>query len=311
MRALAVHRAGLLTTIQDEGRWGHQASGVPVSGPMDWWSHRLANLLVGNPREAATLEVTGVGPSFSITSEATVAITGARFHGQLDGVPWTSPVVLQARAGARFVFGERVAGLRAYVAVSAGLDVPPVLGSRATDVRSGLGGLNGRPLRDGDSVPLGALPARRTISPIPGGADWMLPSGTARLNLLRGPDDGPNAAAALDALTSMTFAVSQRCDRMGYHLDGGLVPIDAEPRLSAPVATGVVQVPPSGQPVLLMADRQTTGGYAPIGAVIAADLPVAGQLGPGDRVCFVPCDVASALRQLVAREQVLLAVERS
>jgi biotin-dependent carboxylase-like uncharacterized protein len=311
MRSLAVHRGGLLTTIQDEGRWGHQASGVPVSGPMDSWSHRLANLLVGNPREAATLEVTGAGPSFSLTSEATVAITGARFRGELDGMPWTSPVVLQAMAGARIVFGERVVGLRAYVAVSGGLDVPRVLGSRATDVRSGLGGLNGRPLRDGDAVPLGALPPRRSAPRIPGGADWMLPRGIARLSLLRGPDEGPNSAAALDALTSMTFTVSQRSDRMGYHLDGGFVPIDAEPRLSAPVATGVVQVPPSGQPVLLMADRQTTGGYAPIGAVIAADLPVAGQLGPGDPVCFVPCDLATALRQLVAREQVLLAVERS
>jgi antagonist of KipI len=311
MRSLAVHRAGLLTTIQDEGRWGYQASGVPVSGPMDPWSHRLANVLVGNPRGTATLEVTGVGPSFSFTSEATVAIAGARFHGELDGAPWTSPVVLQAPAGARIVFGERLAGLRAYVAVSGGLDVPRVLGSRATDVRSGLGGLNGRPLRDGDSVPLGAPPLQRTTSRIPGGADWMLATGTARLRLIRGPDEGPNAAAALDALTSITFTVSQRCDRMGYHLEGGFVPIDAEPRLSAPVATGVVQVPPSGQPVLLMADRQTTGGYAPIGAVIAADLPVAGQLGPGDSVCFAPCDIATALRQLVAREQVLLAVERS
>ena len=308
MTRVVVYRAGLLTTIQDEGRWGHQAAGVPVSGPMDGWSHRLANLLVGNGRGAPALEVTATGPDLRFEGPATIAIAGARFAGEIDDRRWSSPVVLEARAGSRLTFGARQHGLRAYIAAGGGFDAPLVLGSRATDVRSRLGGIAGRPLRDGDSLHVLGTAHAATRS-VPPDAGWMLSAEPCRLRIMRGPEPGRAAEEAYEALLSSVFTVSPRSDRMGYHLAGAAVPIDAAPRISAPVATGVVQVPPDGAPVLLMSDRQTTGGYAPVAAVITADLPRAGQLGPGDRVAFDACEAEAALLALIASERTLLALE--
>jgi antagonist of KipI len=307
MTRVSVLRAGLLTTVQDAGRWGFQHYGVPVSGPMDPWSHRLANVLVGNAATAATLEVTGTGPDLTFEAPASAAITGARFRGELDGARWMSPVVLRVRAGSRLTFGERIAGFRGYLAVSGGFDVPAVLGSRATDLRSRLGGFRGRSLRDGDELPLGRGSAN-VVGTVPADADWMFSARPCRLRVLPAPETGSRADMAFEALTHGSFTVSPRSDRMGYHLTGSNVRLDSGRRVSGPVATGVIQLPPSGEPVLLMADRQTTGGYALVAVVIAADIPRAGQLGPGDRVEFEPCGPESALRAMIAREQALLAM---
>ena len=310
MAGLSVHRAGLMTTIQDEGRWGYQAAGVPVAGPMDGWSHRLANLLVGNPRDAATLEITGTGPDLRFDRPARLAIAGAAFSGHLDGRPWTSPVVLEASAGSRLTFGDRLRGFRAYLAAAGGFDAPLVLGSRATDMRSGLGGLNGRALRDGDRVLLAPGRQDPTVRAVPPDAGWMLPEAPARLRIVLGPDsDDDDAGRAFEQLVGGSFTVSPQSDRMGYRLTGGPVRIGAAPRISAPVTTGLVQVPPSGDPVLLMADRQTTGGYAAAAVVIAADLPRAAQLGPGDRLRFERCDHEAALHALLHIERTLLAID--
>ena len=306
MTRVTVLRAGLLTTVQDEGRWGFQHYGVPVSGPMDRWSHRLANLLVGNPETATTLEITGTGPDLRFHAPTLIAVTGARFRGDLDGRPWTSPMVLRAPAGARVTFGERLEGFRAYLAVGGGFDVPAVLGSRATDVRSRLGGFRGRGLRAGDELPL--LPPTGEIArPVPVGAAWMLHERPCSLRVVRGPEHGSRIDAAFEALLAGSFAISPRSDRMGYHLTGSPIRFETGRRVSSAVATGCVQVPPSGEPVLLMSDRQTTGGYAVVAAVIAADLPRAGQLGPGDRIVFQACEPDVALRALIASERALLA----
>ena len=306
--ALIVRRAGLLLTVQDAGRWGYQAEGVPVAGPMDLWSHRLANLAVGNPPGAAALEATLVGPELECERPVTVAVTGAAFVIEAGGRVVESPAVFDVDGGATIRFGRRVAGARACIAFRGGVDVPPVLGSRSTDVRSGFGGFEGRALRAGDRVPL-ARPSSASL-PRPAGrvprSRLPLPGGITRLRVLLIAAAADGGSGILRGLTTGTFVVSTRSDRMGYRLEGASLP-DMPPGtlISMPTVTGLVQVPPNGEPILLMADRQTTGGYLPAAVVIAADLPLAGQLAPGDRIRFEPCAAGEAARALAEAERTI------
>jgi biotin-dependent carboxylase-like uncharacterized protein len=297
---VTVIRPGLFTTIQDEGRWGHQAIGVPVSGAMDLASHRLANVLAGNARDAATLEVTLAGPELRLEQETTVAIAGADLGATLDGVAMPPGSARRARAGGVLRFGPRRAGARAYVALGGGVDVPLVLGSRSTHTRSRMGGLEGRALRAGDRLPLGTVHG----DPATIRAEAGLASGGARLRVLPGPQGGAFPPDALERLQSTRFTIAPQSDRMGYRLEGG-VPLSAPggEMISDATFVGGVQVPPSGHPILLMADRQTTGGYPQIAIVIAADLPQAGQLVPGDWVEFHVCSRGEALAALAHGEE--------
>lgn len=310
-RQLAVVRAGLSTTVQDLGRWGHQALGVPVAGPMDTYAHRFANACVGNPSTAATLEVTMLGPEVEATAAIRAAVAGATFDVAVNGTAVPLHTAFDVPAGARLRFGMRHQGARAYLAVAGGIATPPVLGSRATHLVSGMGGVDGRALAAGDMLPVGESagarggPAATAASATTFG---YLPEGArARLRVLLGPQDAWFTRAALDALTTGAFTVSTRSNRMAYALDGPPLPVarDGEP-ISEPVPFGAIQVPAGGAPLLLMADRQTAGGYLKIATVILADLPVAGQLAPGDVVSFVPCTRAEALAALIARERELL-----
>ena len=306
--ALIVRRPGLLLTVQDSGRWGHQAEGVPVAGPMDPWSHRLANLAVGNPPDAAALEATLVGPELECERPVAVAVTGAAFVIEVGGRVVESPAVFDVKGGGSIRFRERVAGARACIAFAGGIDVPLILGSRSTDLRSGFGGFEGRALRAGDRVPL-AMPSRSSrpqpAGPIPRGR-LPLPGGITRLRVLSITAPSDERSGLLRGLTDNTFVLSTRSDRMGYRLEG-ISLRDAAPGtlVSMPTVTGLVQVPPNGEPILLMADRQTTGGYLPAAVVITADLPLAGQLAPGDRVQFVPCSAREAARALSEAERTL------
>jgi antagonist of KipI len=321
---LVVRRPGLLTTVQDLGRWGHQSSGVPVGGPMDWFAHRLANLVVGNASDAAVLEITVMGPTLECETAARIAITGAPFVIRVNGSPRESPLTVEAGAGTIIEFGECLAGARGYLAVRGGIDVPVVLGSRSTDLRARFGGFEGRPLQAGDRVrvgtttapiaerhagtggsmprvrqlpPMGSVPARGTVAP---------------LRVLRGPAAAQSGEEAFRALLAGTYRVSSRSDRMGYRLEGGNATRSASGAIiTTPTVMGLVQMPPSGEPVLLMADRQTTGGYAAVAVVIAADLPVAGQLAPGDALQFVPCTDTEARRAVADAETRLARVEAS
>lgn len=302
--ALRVLRPGLLTTVQDIGRWGHQASGVPVAGPMDTYSHRLANMLLGNDPLAATLEVTLIGPELEIEAETTAAVTGATFDVECGGVAVGTDLTFPVRRGSRLRFGRRRAGARAYFAVAGGILTAPVLGSRATHLVSAMGGLGGRALAVGDVLPIATARAveRRRANGL------RLPgAGRARLRILEGPQAHWFSREAFSVLTSVGFRISPRSNRMAYRLDGPpLVGTRAEEPLSEPVTFGSIQVPPAGQPILLMADRQTAGGYPKIGTVIAADLPLAGQLAPGDAIDFVLCTREEAAAALIARERELL-----
>jgi len=293
-----VNKAGLLTTVQDGGRWGYQAMGVPVAGPMDPYSHRLANALVGNDESAATLEVTLVGPELEFQDERSVAVVGAEFENIANAV-------VQVKAGERLSFGPRVRGARAYVAISGGIETPVILGSRATHLPSGMG----RALKAGDDLPLGSgqRPAeagryerrheRRDERP-------EIPNGRATVRVLRGPQADRFAAGALEALQSAPYRIGTDSNRMGYRLSGPRLEHAAGADIiSDATPLGSLQVPGSGQPILLMADRQTTGGYAKIATVIAADIRLAGQLAPGDEIRFALCTPAEALAALKAQEQ--------
>jgi antagonist of KipI len=306
-RVIEVVRPGLLTTVQDLGRWGHQAVGVPVAGPMDLFAHRLANLLVGNPDGAATLEVTLMGPELAFHAASTIAVCGAEFDVTCDGHSIPASTTFWVPTGARLAFGRRRTGARAYLAVAGGIQTPLVLGSRATHLVTAMGGLQGRALAAGDCLPIRAAlppgPARRgpaTPAPI---------NGRARLRILPGAQADWFADEAITTLASSTFRVSPRSNRMGYRLDGPpLARKVADEPVSEPLAFGAIQVPTAGEPILLMADRQTAGGYPKIAGVIAADLPLAGQLAPGDTIEFAWCSRHEALAALIAAERRLLRV---
>lgn len=297
--SLLVLRPGMLTTVQDLGRWGYQDRGVPVAGPMDSYSHRLANAIVGNRRDAAALEITLIGPELEATAATTCVVQGARFDGTVNGdaLDLSRPFVVPA--GGRLRFGARRAGARATLAVQGGLDVPAVFGSRATGVASGIGPFDGRALSAGDVLPVGNVIGEVGAN----GRSLPLPIGGARVRVIRGPHDAMFTAEAIERLLTGRFVVTPQSNRMGYRLDGpSLVHADGADILSDATAIGSLQVPGSGLPILLMADRQTTGGYPKIATVISADLPVAGQLAPGDWIEFGECTRVEAVAALRERE---------
>ncbi len=297
MASLIVVRAGMLTTVQDLGRWGQQAAGVPVAGPMDSYSHRLANRLVGNDADAAALEITLVGPELDADGDALCAVCGAQFEITVGGRTVALNRVFELHRGDRLKFGERTAGARATLAVRGGFDLPAVLGSRATSLISVMGPLGGRAVSAGTVLPVGragaaALPTQACVP-------LRLPEGGARLHAIPGPQEALFAPGALEVFFAARFTLSTKSNRMGYRLEGPVLAHGPNADiLSDATPIGSVQVPKSGEPILLMADRQTTGGYPKIATVIGADLPLAGQLAPGDWVSFVPCTRRAALDAL-------------
>jgi antagonist of KipI len=314
MSDIVTVRAGLLTTVQDGGRWGQQHHGVPVSGGMDPFSMRLVNLLAGNADDEATLEVTLQGPELRFERDAIAVIGGADLSavvatgGTIQRVSLWRP--FRVPSGASLRFGERRSLARAYVAVSGGLDVPAVLGSRAASAPAQLPGLAGRALRVGDVLPIGN---RATSEPIGVRLSHaVIPpapiAGRAAVRFIWGPDEELFSPGDRATFARAEYRVAIASNRMGYRLDGP--PVHARggggQLLSEATPIGSIQVPPLGQPILLMADRQTTGGYPRIGTVISADLGVAGQLAPGETIAFVPCDVEEAVKALREQERALV-----
>lgn len=293
---LRVVRAGMFTTVQDLGRLGQRAAGVPSGGAMDVIAARVANLLVGNAEDAAGLELTLLGPEIEFLSDALIAVGGAEF----SGVEAWRPV--QVVAGQRIKFGAAVKGCRGYLAVAGGLAVPVVLGSRSTYVRAELGGMEGRALRAGDMVPVNAV--ARTVA-----EHWwvdprILPEygASPTVRVVRGAQAGEFGDAWLGA----EWKVTPQADRMGMRLAGAaLVRTGGRELLSAAVAPGTVQVPPDGQPIVLMADAQTIGGYPQLAHVISVDLPLLAQVRPGDRVRFQEVTLGDAHQLWLAREYAL------
>jgi antagonist of KipI len=302
MPHLNVIRPGILTTVQDLGRWGRQGSGVPVAGPMDGYSHVLANRLVGNDERAAALEVTLMGPELVPDEDVICAVAGAAFSVAVNGAPVLLHAAFRVPAGARLRLGQRSAGARATLAVRGGFDVQPQFGSRATSLISRMGPFEGRPLIAGDVLPVGEANTRAAVTAGATGntvVPLQLPRGGARLRVIRGPHEMKFTQAAFEALFNSRYVVTSSSNRMGYRLEGTVLTHSGKADiLSDATPIGSIQVPASGQPILLMADRQTTGGYPKIATVITADLPLAGQLAPGDWIEFSACSRSAALDAL-------------
>ena len=309
-RTVTVLQPGWQTSVQDLGRWGWQRFGVPVAGAMDGLAHRLANRLVGNGDDAATLEVTIVGPELRFDADTTVAVCGADLGASVAGVEVVLNQPRRVRAGDVLRFGRRRRGARAYVACTGGVAVPRIMGSRSTYAPSGLGGYMGRRLRAGDRIPLGDDRSEASLAVAPAAFEQAT-SGTGvegvRLRVLPGPQALVCAPDALGSLVGTRFTVSSESSRMGYRLSGGAPsPLDAATdMISDATVSGGIQVAGSGVPILLMCDRQTTGGYPQVAAVVTADLPLAAQLAPGDRVEFDLCTQREAHEALVAQEATL------
>lgn len=303
--ALLVVKPGLLTTVQDLGRFGHQATGVPVAGPMDSFSHRMANQLVANDPDAATLEITLIGPELEIDVDTTIAIAGAHFEVLCDDSPVPMGTSFGITRGQRVRFGKRLQGARAYLGFAGGVQAPLVLGSRATHLVSRMGGHHGRALAAGDRLP---ILANTEPAPIRKAVGLTLPtSGRMRVRVVPGPQADWFHADTLRAMSGVAFRISPRSNRMGYRLEGPpLARVHEGELISEPVGMGAIQVPGAGEPILLMADRQTAGGYPKIAHVISADLPLAGQLAPGEFIEFVTCTRPEAVAALIARERQLL-----
>lgn len=303
--SLQIVKPGLLTTVQDLGRYGHQASGVPVAGPMDTFSHRLANQLAGNEPDAATLEITLIGPELIVDADTTMAIAGGQFEVLCDERPVSIGASFPIARGQRLKFGRVLQGARAYLAVAGGIQTPAVLGSRATHLVSRMGGLAGRALVAGDVVPVFDQEASRPLRKAQG---LTLPSkGRALLRVMPGPQADWFDADAMKTIAGVSFRISPQSNRMGYRLQGPPLARSRDGELiSEPLGIGAIQVPSAGEPILLMADRQTAGGYPKIGYVISADLPLAGQLAPGDFIEFHLCSAQEAVAALIARERQLL-----
>ena len=280
---LSVLDPGPLSTVQDRGRPGWASIGVTASGAADRSAADLANRLVGNDPAAAVIEVTAGGLRVRAERTVLVAVTGAPVPVVAGGraAPFNAPLTLPA--GAVLVLGRPALGLRSYLAVRGGVDVPPVLGSRSTDTLSGLGP---PPLRPGDRLPVGALAAEEPVVDV---AAVRPPSTRPVLHVLPGPRRDWLGPAAWTALTESEWTVTAQSDRVGLRLAGPPLPRAREEELpSEGLVPGAVQVPPDGAPVLFLTDHPVTGGYPVLAVVAAADLPAAAQLRPGDVVRFRP-----------------------
>lgn len=294
--SLRVLAPGLLTTVQDQGREGWRHLGVARAGTLDPAMAALANRLVGNAADAAVLELTLHGPTLELMHPARIALCGATVAAQFEGssgesiaIPGGRPIQLPPGT---LRLGTLRGGARAWLAIGGGIDVAPVLGSRSTDLRGGFGGLDGRALQRGDVLALAAAPVLDCAAPlIP--AWWVDPDF----------DDAPGAPIryrpsqpAAARLASGSWRVSARSNRQGVRFEGQALASPSADGVSAAVAPGTLQLPPDGQPIVLLADAQTVGGYPRLGHVIAADLPRLAQLRPGDRLRFAPCDAEIAMR---------------
>ncbi|MCL5109906.1 MAG: biotin-dependent carboxyltransferase family protein [Chloroflexi bacterium] len=312
---LEVLEGGLLTTVQDLGRHGYEGYGVPVAGAMDAFALQAANALVGNDLGEAGLELTVIGPRLRATEGCLLGLAGADLGCVLDGqplAPWRS---YWLPAGATLSFGGPRSGCRTYLAVAGGVDLPLVLGSRSTYLRGGFGGYKGRALRAGDVLALSAPAGRRLASPSAARFLALTYGDEPVVRVLLGPQADRFTAAGMATFLDSTYEVSGDSDRMGSRLKGPRIEHTRGPDvISDGIALGSVQVPGDGQPIVMLADRQTTGGYTKIATVIDADIQLLAQCLPGaSRVRFqaVDLDEAVRLRGAQAAQLTLLAGPRA
>jgi antagonist of KipI len=306
MSVIEVKAPGLLTTVQDLGRPGFGPIGVSPSGAADLVALRLGNRLVGNPESLAGLEMTLLGGTFVFPKGAVIALTGADFAAELDGIP--VPLWISVEVGPRQTLrtGATRSGARCYLCVAGGIAEKPFLGSVSTHLLSGLGGHQGRALRKGDVLKIGNAngpSSKRTIAA--SALQHLQPRKVLRVT--PGPQREAFPDAALKVFYGSTYRVAEESNRMGLRLEGPPFPAVADGEmLTEGVSLGAVQITPAGLPIILFVEQQTTGGYAKIANVVSADLSSLGQLRPRDEIRFEPVDWESA-RALLLEQETLLA----
>jgi antagonist of KipI len=286
---------GRWTTIQDRGRAGFERFGIPTGGAADWFAAAAANRIVGNHQDAALLEATVVGPRLQFDADAVVAVTG----GQVDEHPgWKAITVLR---GSKLAVGTIGPGVRTYIAVRGGIDVPIVLGSRSYCQRGTFGGGFGRPLVAGDRLAIGGMIDVDPMSEAWSESHRLQARGPWEIRVIAGPQEDAFPRAALEQLTATACRVTPEIDRMGLRLETPGLRLQPEEILTVPTTAGAIQVTPSGGLIVLHVDHQTSGGYPMIATVIYADLPLLAQARPGDTVRFravYPAEAARAARRL-------------
>ena len=296
MEALEILHGGTFTTIQDFGRRGYQQFGMPTAGAMDITSLRLANRLVQNDEGQACLEITFIGLRLLAIQDLVIAITGGNLMPKVNGFPLSMWQTVSLRKNSEISFTGVRDGIRSYLAVAGGIQVPEVMGSRSTYIRGGIGGLEGRPLRRGDLLRIGPHCRRLPLCKLKEefiphyGREW-------KTRVIMGPQDDYFSKKGIDTFTSSEYTVTPQSDRMGYRLEGPVI----EHRRAADIISdatclGSIQVPGHGLPIILLSDRQTTGGYPKIATAITVDVYDLGQAKPGDRVRFSPISIVEAHR---------------
>lgn len=294
---------GLLTTVQDCGRFGYQASGFSVSGVMDMRSYKIANILAGNAENLAVLEMTMLGVTVEFTQNTVFALTGGDFSPTLNGDSVKMYQTVYANAGDVLKLGAAKTGSRGYLAVLGGIDVPLVMGSRSTNLKCKIGGYCGRALKAGDVLEIGdsyPVDYRKKVRTFPAD-DFSADEAVIRVVL--GPQDDYFTKKGIDTFLNETYTITKDADRMGFKLDGDVIEnVSGVDIVSDGIALGSVQVPSSGKPIIMLADRQTTGGYAKIATVVSVDIPKLVQLKPGSRIRFEAVSVNEA-EKLYKKEQ--------
>ena len=301
--SVTVLNGGLLTTIQDLGRKNYQRFGVPVAGAMDARAMVTGNLLLGNARDDACLEVTLMGPRLRFDKPSVIAVTGGDLSPAVDNQPIEMYRALAVKAGSVLSFGGVKSGCRAYIAFAGGIKAPPLMGSRSTYLKAGMGGLNGKKLAAEDVLPVEScsgllgLSGRKIAPPEP-------PKGTVvTLRVLMGPQDDAFTNEGIRTFLSEEYTLTEQSDRMGCRLEGKKIAHKVGGDIITDgISMGAVQVPTAGLPIIMLADRQTTGGYAKIANVITADLPLIAQEMPGNKVRFAETSIEEA-QALCAEEE--------
>ncbi|PID23406.1 biotin-dependent carboxyltransferase family protein [Sporosarcina sp. P7] len=316
-----VLNAGLLTTIQDIGRTGSQKFGVLVSGAMDSYSMRVANLLVGNEEREGVFEITLFGTMLQFEEDTLIAITGGDLQTTIDGVPVANWRPLIVKKGSILKFGFAIEGCRAYLAIAGGIDIPVVMGSKSTYLVAGIGGFKGRALQQNDHLSFGQLTESNdkvfTLIEQVGTPDWNVPhhplislASTQTIRIIEGTEYQNFDDASKQRLVREPYVVTPQSNRMGLRLEGQALSLTEKLELlSEGVTFGTIQIPPNGKPIILMADRQTAGGYPKIGQVITADLGSLSQVKPNAKLHFKLITHAEAELELIAKEELIYQIK--
>lgn len=313
MKDILIVNPGLYTTIQDKGRWGYQEFGMPVTGAMDDYSFRIANILVGNDEYETVMEATINGPEILFNIDAIIAVTGANMLPKINGFSMPMWRSVKISKGDTLSFEMTREGTRAYIAFAGGMDIPAVMGSCSTFIRGGIGGYEGRKLKQNDEINL-----KKSNISLQDLANRAVPyeyiptyESNCKIRAVLGPQDDCFTDLSIEKFFTSEYEVTNEADRMGYRLSGTVLEHKAGADIiSDGINLGSIQIPGHGMPIVMMADRQTTGGYTKMATVISTDIHIMAQLKPGDKVSFEKIDVYEAHRAFKAYEDTIYKIKQ-